>query len=56
MHFFNKAISATNFQKSFGFQTLIRNKSRIKFNDIITLLTNSRLQSNHFLMCFATMP
>jgi len=45
MNFFNMAISATNFQKSFGFQTLIRNKSGIKFNEIIILLTNSYLQS-----------
>lgn len=56
MHFFNRANSATNFQKSFGFQTLIDNKSGIKFNEIITILTNSYLQSGYFLMCFVTMP
>jgi len=44
MHLFNMIISATNFQKSFGFQTLIRNKSGIKINEIAKLLTNSHLQ------------
>ena len=56
MHFFNKANSATNFQKSFGFQTLIRKKSWIKFNEIITILTDSYLQSGHFLMLLIAMP